>query len=217
MKKFYKTIYILFRFIFKLFYRHKIYGLEQLPVGAALIAANHSSYLDPPLLGTSCSEEVYYFARASLFEHYFLNYFIRRLNAYPVKGNATDLATFKLIASFLENEKKVLIFPEGIRSPDGNLCDFKNGAAMLALRVNCPVIPVYIHGTFEIWSRFNRFPTLKGTTACVFGKPLYPDSYKYLAKKEAQDEMTKDVKNSIENLRTWYEAGAKESPNSYAL
>lgn len=210
MKILYKITHSLFRFIFKIFYHHKVYGLEQFPKGAALIASNHNSFLDPPLLGASCEEEVCYFARASLFDHYFLNYFITKLNAYPVKGNTTDLATFKLITSFLENEKKVLIFPEGIRSPSGELCDLKHGAAMLALRAGCPIIPAYIHGTFEIWNRFRRFPKLKGTTACVFGSPILLDSYQHLPKKEAQELITREIQSSIANLRAWYENGTQK-------
>jgi len=208
MNIFYKTFYITFKSLFKWRYHHKIYGLEHFPPGAAVIASNHNSYLDPPLLGTSCPEEVYYFARASLFDHFLLKYFITRLNAYPVKGGTNDLGSFKLISSFLENKKKVIIFPEGLRSVDGKLSEFKNGIAMLALRANCPIIPVYIHGTYNIWNRFMKFPKFRGNTACVFGKPIYTDVYKHLTKKEAQEAITQKVRESIENLRCWYENDA---------
>lgn len=204
MKILYKTTQVLFGSFFKLFYHHKVYGLENLPEGAAIIASNHNSFLDPPMVGASCPEEVYYFARASLFDNYFLNYFIRRLNAYPIKGNTNDLASFKIIASLLKNQKKVLIFPEGVRSDKGSLSPFKHGLAMLALRADCPIIPVYLHGTFDVWSRFRKIPKFKGTTACVFGKPIYPHAYQDLPKKEAQDKITELVRASIENLRAWY-------------
>jgi 1-acyl-sn-glycerol-3-phosphate acyltransferase len=205
MNVLYNLVYFSFKFLFRCFYHHKIYGLEHFPNGPAVIASNHNSYLDPLLLGTSCPEEVYYFAKATLFDNPFLKYFITRLNAYPVKGSSNDLASFKLISSFLKSQNKVIIFPEGLRSVDGQLSEFKHGIAMLAFRANCPIMPVYIHGTYEAWNRSNRFPKLKGNTACVFGEPIDIEAYKHLSKKEAQERMTQDVKDSVENLRQWYE------------
>jgi 1-acyl-sn-glycerol-3-phosphate acyltransferase len=205
MRIFYKVLRSHLKFLFTLFYRHKVYGLEQFPEGGAIIACNHNSFIDPPLVGASCPEEVFYFARASLFEHYLLNKIITNLNAYPLKGNTDDLASFKLIASLLEKKKKVLIFPEGIRSSTGELCKFKNGVAMLALRSECPIIPVYIHGTFNIWSRFRKFPKFKGSTACIFGQPITVDAFKELTKKEAQEKITEQLRDSIQSLRLWYE------------
>lgn len=205
MKFSYRIVHFFLRMLFRIFYHHKVIGLEHFPKGAALLASNHNSFIDPPLIGASAPEEVYYFAKASLFKHFFLGFLITRLNAYPVKGSPTDSSTFKVVASFLEQNKKVLIFPEGVRSFDGHLCPFKNGAAMIALRSNCPIVPVYVHGTFEVWSRSRRFPKLWGKTACIFGKPIALAPYLTMEKKEAQEKLTQDLYLAIDTLRRQYQ------------
>ena len=212
MKIFYAFVYYSFRIFFKIFYRHKIYGIENIHLGSAIIASNHLSFWDPPMVGTSCPEEVAYLARATLFDSPFLGYCITRLNAYPVKGTSNDLTSFKLISQLLNEQKKVILFPEGSRSSDGGLSDFKSGISMLAIRNNSPIIPAYIHGTYEIWNRFRKYPKLSGKTACVFGSPIDVNDFSHLSKKEAQEAMTIKVKEAIEQLRAWYENGAVGSP-----
>ena len=212
MNFFYGIFYYIFRGFFRIFYHHKIFGKEHICPGPAIIASNHLSYWDPPLLGTSCPEEVYYIARATLFDHPMLRYFITRLNAYPIKGSPHDLASFKLVSKFLEENKKVILFPEGKRSADGKLMEFKTGIAMLAHRSNSPIIPAYIHGTFEIWNRGRKFPKLWGRTACVFGSPIMMEAFSHLPKKEAHEAITHKVRESVENLRRWYENGAQGVP-----
>ena len=180
----YKTINFFFYFLFYLLYRHKTYGQENLPDGAAIIAPNHQSYYDPPIIGFSCPEEIFYLARDSLFKRPLLGPLIRLLNAYPLSGSSLDRSSIKSIQSLLLKQKKVVIFPEGIRSSDGHLSPIKPGIALLAFRSHAPIIPVYIHGTFDIWSRHRRFPKLWGKTACVFGHPFYPDQFAHLEKKK---------------------------------
>ena len=212
MKIFYGIFYYFFKGFFRLFYHHKIFGREHICKGPAIIASNHLSFWDPPILGTSCPEEVYFIARATLFDHPILRFFITRLNAYPVKGVAHDFTSFKLISQLLEEKKKVILFPEGRRSVDGKLQDFKTGVAMLAHRASCPIIPAYIYGTFEIWSRARKFPKLWGHTACIFGSPLYMEAFSHLPKKEAHEAITQKVRESVDNLRQWFENGAQGTP-----
>lgn len=200
-----------FNGLFKLLYRHKVYGIEHLIPGAAIIAPNHASFWDPPLIAASAPEEMTFLARASLFTP-FMSFFLSRLHVLPAKG-AESLESLKLINSLLKEEKKVVIFPEGKRTDDGHLGSFKTGIAMLALRANCPIIPVYIYGTYSIWERSRRFPRFFGRTACVFGSPISPAPYLSLPKKEAQESLAQTVRRSIEALETWYATGdLKSSP-----
>ncbi|HEY4832360.1 MAG TPA: lysophospholipid acyltransferase family protein [Waddliaceae bacterium] len=197
--------YSLFYFI----YRHKIYGQENLPKGAAIIAPNHQSYFDPPLIGISCLEEIFYLARDSLFKRPLLGPLIRLLNAYPLSGGSSDRGSLKSIQFLLAKQKKVVIFPEGVRSSNGNLSQIKPGITLLAFRSRAPIVPVYIHGTFHIWPRNRIFPKLWGKTACVFGHPFYPDQFAHLEKKEAQQALAEALIERISLLRTWYLQGAK--------
>lgn len=204
---FFGLVIFLLKIIFSLFYRYKTYGMRSYK-GGAIIASNHVSFLDPPLIGASWPEETHYLARASLFKSFFFGQLLKNLHAHPVEGSAQDLKSIKTACQLLDQEKKLVIFPEGIRSADGEMKPIKTGIAMLALRTKKPIIPTYIHGAFEIWPRFKKWPTWKGQLACVFGKPIFIESYLHLEKKAAQEKIAEDVKQAIENLRRWVENGA---------
>ena len=208
------SIYSGFRAFFKgtfhLLYRHKTYGIEHFPEGGAIIAPNHASFWDPPMVAVSAPHEVSFLARSTLFGP-FLGPFLRRLKTFPAKG-AESLDSIKMICSLLKEGKKVVIFPEGHRTEDGHLGPFKSGVAMLALRAQCPIIPAYIEGTYSIWDRWHRLPRLFGRTACVFGTPISCEPYLKMPKREAQEAMALAVRQSIEALEAWYNTGAQGSP-----
>ncbi len=208
----YKIILFIVFFFFKLVYRNKIYGAENFYPGAAILAANHASFYDPPLLAISTPYEVHFLARKTLFDPFLFGSLIKRLNAHPVSGKAQDVAVFKTIVRLIKQGKKVIIFPEGTRSQDGNLQSIKPGIAMLISRTGAAIIPVYLAGTFNIWSWHRKFPKLWGATACVFGKPMHFlwDSSK--DSKEQQEEISKQIEVAILNLKQWYEKGAIGSP-----
>lgn len=186
---------------FKLFYHFKIYGIKKIHPGGAIIASNHASFLDPPLVSVAWPEKIYFLARASLFESSFFGWLIKNLHAYPVEGSTQDLNSFKTIQKLLEEGKKVLIFPEGYRSENGSLNPLKTGVAMMAQRTGSPIIPAYIHGTFEAWSRNQKWPKSGSELSCSFGEPIYPQNYAHLPKKEAREAITQKLQASIEELR----------------
>lgn len=202
MKLFYRINRWFFKAFFFIFYRHTVSGTENLPKGAAIIAPNHISYWDPPLVGTSCPEELVFLAKKELFEVPVLSWCIRHLNAYPVSGTTADLQSIKLIIQLLNEGKKVVIFPEGERTIDGQLTTIKPGIGMLALRSKAPIVPVYISGAFEIWPIQNRFPKLWGKTSVVFGKPIYMEEFLQFSKKDSQELIAKKVREELEILRT---------------
>ncbi|MEN9344355.1 MAG: putative 1-acyl-sn-glycerol-3-phosphate acyltransferase [Chlamydiota bacterium] len=197
---------------FKIFYRHKVYGLRHFKKGSAIIAANHSSFYDPPVLAVSSPEEVHFLARQGLFKNPLFGWLIRSLNSHPVKGSAADITVFKTIHQLLLEGEKVVLFPEGARGDTPHLSALKPGIALLIARAESTVIPTYIHGTFAIFNRFCRFPKLSGKTACVFGSPIPWSDFAHLDKKEAQQALLQKLTLSIQNLEAWYREGAKGSP-----
>lgn len=197
---------------FKLFYRHKVYGLEHLRKGRGIIAPNHTSFFDPPLIAVSWPGEVSFLARKTLFDFPILGWLIRQLNAYPIDVSAQDLSSLKLMCQLLAENKTLVIFPEGRRSPDGNLGTIKSGIGMLALRCQSPIFPVYLSGAYEGWSRYRRFPKLTGRTACVFGSPIEWEAFQHLNKKEAQQAIADAIKEAIGKLAAWHQNGAQGSP-----
>lgn len=213
-----KTMRPLYRFIlclawsaFRLFYRHKVYGMEHFIRGSAIIAPNHTSYLDPPIASISWPEEVHFLARESLFKPFLFGPFIRALNAHPVSGDVTDISIFKTIISVLKEGKQLILFPEGERT-EGELGEIKPGIGMLAMRSKAAIIPTYIHGAYEIWGRERKLPKLFGRTVCIFGTPIHWETFANLEKKEAQEKIATKVAESILALKKWYEAGAKGTP-----
>ncbi|MBS0655119.1 MAG: 1-acyl-sn-glycerol-3-phosphate acyltransferase [Verrucomicrobia bacterium] len=189
------------RLLFTLLSRHKSYLPEEgIYPGGAIIAANHASHFDPPLIAISWPEPIHFLARKSLFDVPLLRPVITRLNAHPL-GGKHDLSSLKLACRLLQEGKKILVFPEGTRSTDGEISEFKNGISLLAKRSGCPVIPTYIHGSFDLWPRSRALPRLCGKrTACVFGKPIW-----FQPENEENQELFADrIKQEIELLREKY-------------
>lgn len=207
---YYFVIYTVW-FFFKVFYRLKVYGKDHFIPGGALIAPNHVSFLDPPIVAVSCPEEIHFLARQTLFKPVF-GQFIAALNSHPVQKDATNLKVLKVINQLLKEEKKVLLFPEGTRSRDNQLQEIKPGIGMLISKSESAIIPTYIHGTYEIWNRNRKFPKLFGKTAVVFGSPIQWKDYVDMDKKEAQELIAQRLSHSLQELRKWYEEGAEGIP-----
>lgn len=212
MNIFYRLAVYFLRGYFSLFYRYRVYGIESIPSGAAIIAPNHHSFLDPPLLAALWPErEIHFLARTSLFSYFPLGVLLRNLNTHPVEGTAQDIASIKLVYKLLSNKQKVVIFPEGIRSTDGNLQPIKMGVAMLALKARCPIIPVYIKGTFESWPRGQAWPSIGRTLEIAIGQPLDIEAYQRLEKKQAQKALTERLRIALENLKKGLEEKSKKT------
>lgn len=142
--------------------------------GPALIASNHVSYLDPPFVGAAFDEDIYFLARKSLFRTAFSNWLLNHWQAIPVDRDRPDPSSIKMILRRLKEGKKVIIFPEGTRSPDGSLQPGEPGVGMLIAKAQVPVIPVRIFGAFEALPRERSLPQ-PSTITVVFGKPWYYD------------------------------------------
>lgn len=208
----YSIVIVIARTCFRIFYRHRVYGREHVVPGAAILAANHASFLDPPILSTSVYDQVFFLARKSLFRGLF-GRFIYALNARPVSGEgAGDVRVFREIEEVLKAGGKLILFPEGTRSESGEIGPIKGGLSIIVAKTGCAVIPAYLYGTGKIWGRDRKFPKIFGKTACIFGTPVTWDKYSSLEKKAAQAQFAEDLRNSILALKQWYESGAHGTP-----
>lgn len=131
-------------------------GEKRIHHGSAIIAANHTSYLDPPIVAASYDTPVAFLARKSLFRN-FGAWLYPRLNAFPIDRDHADLQTIKTILRKLRNEERVMMFPEGTRSGDGQLTDAKPGIGMLVSKSGVPVQPVHISGAYESFPKGGKF------------------------------------------------------------
>jgi 1-acyl-sn-glycerol-3-phosphate acyltransferase len=139
----YRFFRMLFRILFILVYRIKIEGREHVPeTGPLILCANHTSNLDPPLVGSFLQRKVHYMAKAELFEVPVLGWLIPHLGAFPVKRGGVSRESIRLAIQLLKEHHAMGIFPEGSRSNAGGMG--KKGAASLALKSQAVVIGAYI-------------------------------------------------------------------------
>lgn len=163
------------RLLFAVFYRVVILHRERVPpTGPLLVASNHESFLDPPLVGTYATpRHVSFIARAGLFKFRPFAWLISWLNATPIKGDGNDTASIREIVRLLDQQHAVVIFPEGARSPDGQIQEFKRGISLLVKKGGAPVLPVAIAGAFDVWPRSRSFPGKLGSAMGVnYGSPI---------------------------------------------
>lgn len=210
MKFSYAVTYWLARLFFKCFFGLKIYGLEHFRSGAAILAANHASLYDPPVLSISCPEEVHFLAKEALFDIPLLGRLIRMLNSHPISRDASDVQTFKEMLKLLAEGKKLMIFPEGQRSFDGAMLPLERGMAFLAQKAQCRIIPAYIEGSFQAWPRSRKLPHLTGKMRVAFGSPI--EWRGGMDKREAEKRLTEETERSLKALKAWLEAGARGTP-----
>lgn len=162
----------------KLLWRFRHHHVERLPAhGPVLIVSNHQSYLDPTCLTQAATQRhVDFLARAGLFKNRHFRWLIEALNAVPLAEGRPDTAAIKTVIARLEMGHAVLLFPEGQRTPDGAVHDFKRGFALLAKKASCPVVPAAIEGAYDTWPRARSRPRLFGCRVEVmYAQPIPHD------------------------------------------
>jgi 1-acyl-sn-glycerol-3-phosphate acyltransferase len=158
--------------LMRLYFRLEARGTEHVPSsGALLLVSNHSSVLDPPLVGGASPRQLSFLAKAELFDIPLFGRFIRAVNARPVRREGSDARALKTALRVLEEGKALLVFPEGTRGPEGSLREAKPGAGMLAVLSGATVVPVLITGSGDALPRGAVLP--RPRKAIVrFGPPL---------------------------------------------
>jgi len=195
-----------FRIIFSLFYKLKIYGIENLPKsGGFILTSNHQSHLDPPLVG-SCifPKQLKYTARDTLFKNPIAGFVLDSWGAFKLKRGTIDRGAWEQFKNYAQNGYGVVFFPEGTRSEDGEIHDGKPGTGMLIYMAKVPVVPVYVHNTYLAFPKQKKFPRLFGVRISVtFGKPIYFDEYfTKEPNKELYAEITKKIMDEIKKLKS---------------
>ncbi|CAB1128717.1 1-acyl-sn-glycerol-3-phosphate acyltransferase [Candidatus Hydrogenisulfobacillus filiaventi] len=154
---FYSTMYWIVRTIFSLWFRLDVEGMERLPRrGPLIVVANHQSAWDPPVMGAVVTRQLWYMAKAELFEYRGLACLIRSLHAFPVRRGTPDRRAIRFALGVLAAGGALLIFPEGHRSRDGELQPARPGTVWLAKKSGAPLVPVGIYGRYG-WARRIRF------------------------------------------------------------
>jgi 1-acyl-sn-glycerol-3-phosphate acyltransferase len=171
-----KPLYFLgwsfYRLYFKIYHRWEIYGAENVPLtGPAILASNHASFLDPPLVGAATKREINYMARDTLFRFPVIGWILRNVNAIPVDREGRGAAGLRATMDRLLQGGAIILFPEGTRTPNGELQGAKSGIGFTVIKSPAPVVPVRVFGTFRALNRRQSFPR-PHKVAVVFGKPI---------------------------------------------
>lgn len=178
-------LYNISRFVAYCFFRFpfvkEIRGMENIPKEGCIIASNHASYLDPPILGFTISQKlnkkVHYLAKIELFRHFFSRAVHKLFEAVPVDRTSKSTLWIKEAKKYLRRDEIIGIFPEGERSKDNKLGKGKTGVIRLALAAKAPVVPVGIKGTYNLLPINKKFPRIKKIVRINIGKPIYYGSH----------------------------------------
>jgi cytidylate kinase len=166
---------------FYLFVRYSVFALLRLIWGLryesrqrfefdenCIFASNHQSNADPPIVGATLRQNVYFVAKESLFKVFFLGWLVKKLNSFPIRRGVFDRTAMARALEILQQGHSVLVFPEGRRVTGGELGEAKSGIGYLALQSGVPVVPVYVHGSNSMLRALFRRPHL----SMLVGQPI---------------------------------------------
>lgn len=179
--------YSLSKGIAKTFFNYRVVGAENiLETGPCIVAANHCSFMDPPLVGVAFQRGIHYLARKSLLDWPVLGPILPELNVIPVDQKNADRSALMGIIRVVRDGGAALIFPEGSRSSDGRLQHAQPGVGMIVAKTGAPVLPVRICGSYEAFPRNRKLPRLTNITVKVGRRLNFSDA----DFKERQDYLT---------------------------
>jgi 1-acyl-sn-glycerol-3-phosphate acyltransferase len=202
---FYWIVWVFCRIIGWLCFRFRVVGAVP-PNGGFIVAANHASYLDIPLLGCGMRRRARFLGRSDLFPVPGLKAICQWLGWIPLRIGRLDREAFGKAVALIKQGKVVVIFPEGSRSQDGQLQSPKPGIGMIVAQTGCAVIPAYLKGTFDVLPPGIMWPRFRPVTV-FYGEPLaFPRNDAGGDAKQYYQEVSRTVMDRIASL------GGVESP-----
>lgn len=191
----YAVVKVILRVLFTVVLRMRVEGTENIPKeGPLVIASNHLSLLDPPVIGTAATRKVHFMAKQELFVP-ILGDIYKILGAFPVRRGGADRAAIKHGIEILQSSQVLAIFPEGTRSKTGKLGKAEPGALMMASKAMATIVPCCVIGT-----DFKRQGRIWPKVTVRFGKPVYFPADAVI-NKELLHNMTEDLMQRIAQLQ----------------
>jgi 1-acyl-sn-glycerol-3-phosphate acyltransferase len=202
-----------YRALFRFYFGWRVYNAERVPLkGSVILASNHASYLDPPLVGSGIKRDINYLAREDLFDFPIAGWVLRKVQAVPVDREGGGARGLKAILERLLAGGGIILFPEGTRTRDGKLQPARSGIGLTVIKSAAPVVPVRVFGTYDAYGRHVRFPRPCRRVVVKYGRPLNFDLLRAEAQvcskprlKEIYQQVTEEIMGAIEKLEPYEE------------
>jgi 1-acyl-sn-glycerol-3-phosphate acyltransferase len=196
-----------FRLAFRFYFGWRVEHPQRVPLsGPVILASNHASFLDPPLVGAGIKRGVNYLARKSLFRFPGIGWLLRKWQSVPVDRDGGGAGGLKAILDRLQSGGAILLFPEGTRTLDGKLQPARSGIGLTVIKSNAPVIPVRVLGTYDAYGKRHTIPRPK-RVAVIYGPPLNFEGLRAEAKvcskerlKQIYQEVADQIMRAIQEL-----------------
>ncbi len=199
MNFYYWLGYTLSKIVAQVFFHYRVLHRERMIQGGPVILAmNHQSFLDPSFAGINCDRAIYFLARRSLLDVPLLGWLLPKLNVIPVNQEAIDRSALKALIRAIKSGNGALVFPEGSRTPDGNLQPALPGVGLIIAKTGAPVVPMRIFGAFDAWPIGGKLRLWRRITI-VIGEPILFSSAELAAGDYAQ--LSQRVMDKIAELR----------------
>jgi len=200
-------VYQFSTFLFKVFlliwHRLRIRGGEHIPKrGGVLMASNHASFLDPPVVGGAYRvRPIHFMARNTLWNSKFGTWWMTKVGCIPVSRGTGDLKALKITIKMLKEGKAVSMFPEGTRSEDGELQTAKGGIGFIIEKSECVVVPAYIAGSYKAHPKGTKL--IKPCKVTItYGKPITQEDFQALGSgRKAYDKHAALIMQRIADLK----------------
>jgi len=172
---------------FQILWRLEVKGQKNVPRrGALILAANHKSYADPPLVGVALPRVAHYLAKRSLFKFPPIGWLLKVWHSHPI-SRAGGAEAIKDAVDLMEEGDALIVFPEGKRIRGEEFGQPKPGVGMLAMATKTPVIPVYVHNSNKMF----KFKKL----SVIFGQPIFPQDF------HTYEKLAEEIMSAIVQLK----------------
>jgi long-chain acyl-CoA synthetase len=184
------------KYIYKVYFRLSYDGLQNIPNEPCIIAPNHQSFFDgfiiASLLKRKTFSKTYFYAKEKHVRPRWLKFLAQRNNIIVVDLNNDLRLSIQKMAMALQNNRNIIIFPEGTRTKDGSIGQFKDTFAILSRELGVPVVPVAIDGAWHAFPKGSVFPRPFRQITVSFLEPIRPG-------KESYQSLSKAVRDKIQD------------------
>jgi len=190
------------KIILKSYFRLNAKGVQNLPDEPFILAPNHQSFIDGLLvvsfLKNSVLKKTYFYAKEKHVRKRWVKFIANRNNVITVDINKNIKESVQKMAAVLQGGKNIIIFPEGTRTKNGTMGEFKKTFAILSSELKVPVVPISITGAYEAMPSGSKIPRPFKKITVEFLPPVYPGNHSYDDLKEKVQKRVKNHQNGID-------------------